>query len=204
MYLLDHHTTQCYLNVPSLSNRGEHIHHGYFLDPTDTKEAAQARLIELLVERSELTARSHVLDVGCGIGGTSRYLARNRGCSVTGITISGQQVKMARNLTTKDSVCEAQNVDETQVLNLGDGRVRFIELDAEGMADFFSEEPNKTTFDFVWISEALSHLPDKELFFKSSTKLLEPGGKLVVADWFKAGGLTDSQLQADIKPIEGV
>ena len=72
------------------------------------------------------------------------------------------------------------------------------------MESFFSK-PSKTTttFDCVWISEAMSHLPDKELFFKNASALLNGGGKLVVADWFKAAALTNQQLQADIKPIEG-
>ena len=86
----------------------------------------------------------------------------------------------------------------------GDGSVRFTELDAEEMGDFFTAEgPNKATFDCVWISEAMSHLPNKELFFRNAALLLNPGGKLVIADWFKAEGLTDEQMEADIKPIEG-
>lgn len=81
--------------------------------------------------------------------------------------------------------------------------VRFIELDAERMGEFFTKEPNGTTFDAVWISEAMSHLPDKKLFFQNAAILLKPGGKLVVADWFKAEGMTDSELEADVRPIEG-
>ncbi len=81
--------------------------------------------------------------------------------------------------------------------------VRFIELDAEKMGDFFTKEPNRTAFDAVWISEAMSHLPDKKLFFQNAGMLLNPRGKLVIADWFKAEGMTDSELDADIRPIEG-
>jgi tocopherol O-methyltransferase len=180
--------------------RGEHIHHGYFLDPADTKERAQTRLIELLLERSKLPAGGTVLDVGCGIGGTSRFLAKNHGCQVTGVTISGRQVEIARNLT-QDGAPEVGQDDGP--VKVGDGSVRFIELDAEKMGDFFTKDPNTATFDCVWISEAMSHLPDKELFFRNATLLLNPGGKLVIADWFKAEGLTDKQMDADIKPIEG-
>ena len=86
-----------------MTNRGEHIHHGYFLRPEDTKEMAQVQLIELLLQLSSLSRRSNVLDVGCGIGGTTRYLAREYGCSVTGITISGAQVQMARTFTAKEN-----------------------------------------------------------------------------------------------------
>ena len=188
----------------SLRNRGEHIHHGYFLDDADTKEVAQARLIDLLIERSALVGESQVLDVGCGIGGTSRYLARQMGCSVTGVTISGQQVKLATDLSEKEAESgEEKKKEKPGFTRLGDGSVRFLEIDAEKMGDFFIDPATKATFDCVWISEAMSHLSDKELFFRDTSILLNPGGKLVVADWFKAEGLTDAQMEADIKPIEG-
>ena len=183
--------------------RGEHIHHGYFLDPADTKEVAQARLIDLLIERSRLSTGSRVLDVGCGIGGTSRYLAGKMDCTVTGITISGQQVILARNLSGKEAGSKEGNDGQFGFAKLGNGSVRFLELDAEKMGDFFNESETKMTFDCVWISEAMSHLPDKELFFRNASMLLNAGGKLIVADWFKADDLTNAQMEADIKPIEG-
>ena len=186
-----------------LRSRGEHIHHGYFLEPADTKEVAQIRLVGLLLERSELRTGSQVLDVGCGLGGTSRYLARKMGCTVIGITISGQQVKLARDLSAKEAGSGEGEVEESGFTGLGDGRVRFLELDAEKMGDYFSEPETKMSFDCVWITEAMSHLPNKELFFRNTSTLLKEGGKLVVADWFKAEELTDAQMEADIRPIEG-
>ncbi|KAI9734774.1 MAG: hypothetical protein M1818_006761 [Claussenomyces sp. TS43310] len=182
---------------------GEHIHHGYFTSPEDTKEQAQIRLIELLLERSGLPAGSSVLDVGCGIGGTSRYLAAQHGSAVVGVTISGRQVEMARKLTLE--ACRGQAGTEEGSVGLGSGSARFVELDAERMGEYFSAAGTPhgpTTFDGVWISEALSHLPDKALFFANAAKLLNPGGRLVVADWFKAEELTPEQLKADITPIE--
>lgn len=73
-------------------------------------------------------------------------------------------------------------------------------MDAETMNQHFS--PN--SFDIVWISEAMSHLPDKPLFFRNTAMVLKPEGKLVVADWFKDMTLTTEQMEADIKPIEGM
>lgn len=181
---------------------GEHIHHGYFLHPEDSKEIAQIRLIELLLDLSKLPHGNSVLDVGCGIGGTTRYLAGKIAGNVTGITISGEQVRIAKDLTAKEARPGQVMKDGSAPLKLNDGTVRFIELDAERMGEFFTKEPNKTTFDTVWISEAMSHLPDKKLFFQNAEMLLNPGGKLVVADWFKAEGMTDSELEADIRPIE--
>ena len=203
MCLPDVHHSQVRVSRHLPSSRGEHIHHGYFLEPADTKEVAQARLIDLLLERSGLPTGSQVLDVGCGLGGTSRYLAKKIGCIVTGITISGQQVKLARDLSAKEAGAAEGGVEESGFTGLGDGRIRFLELDAEKMGDYFTESETKMSFDCIWISEAMSHVPNKELFFRNASMLLKAGGKLIVADWFKAEDLTDAQMEADIRPIEG-
>lgn len=191
---------------------GEHIHHGYFTDPSDTKEIAQTRLISLLLEKSALPAGSTVLDVGCGIGGTSRYLAREKGCKVTGVTISPRQVEIATRLSAEEASSRSQQAevltngsDEASSdgsIKLGKlrGSVKFIELDAEKMGEYFLNKK----FDCVWISEAMSHLPNKALFFQNAAKLLNPEGKLVVADWFKSEECSEAEMEADIKPIEGL
>ena len=199
-----------------LSLWGEHIHHGYW--PTDaskateSKEVAQANLIKLLLDVSGLkdTKDLRVLDVGCGVGGTSRYLAAHLGATVTGITISTRQVELATKLAaehepkTSGSEAEAETHDKTGIdtpfIPVGTGQVRFIELDAEKMGDLFAAETAK--FDVVWISEALSHFPDKALFFRNAAAVLRADGRLVLADWFKGIDLTQAVLDADIKPIE--
>jgi tocopherol O-methyltransferase len=145
---------------------------------------------------------STVLDVGCGIGGTSRHLAKEHGCQVTGITISGKQVELAAKLTF-EAGGKVTELEGGGALKFGDGCVRFIELDAEKMGEFFNTAPIEKKFDCVWISEAMSHLPNKKLFFENVFLLLKPGGKLVVADWFKDENLTEAQFKADISPIEG-
>ena len=167
-----------------------------------TKDEAQIELIELLVARSKLAKGSTVLDVGCGIGGTSRYLAREHGCKVQGVTISGTQVEIAERLTAQEAGltmnCKSAPGD---AMRLANGEVGFVELDAERMLAYF--EAQSASFDCAWISEAASHFPDKALVFRNVATLLKPGGKLVIADWFKAEDLTQAQHDADIKPIEG-
>ncbi|KAL8935198.1 MAG: hypothetical protein Q9216_005541 [Gyalolechia sp. 2 TL-2023] len=182
---------------------GEHVHHGYFLEPADTKERAQLRLIELLIDRAQLEKGTAILDVGCGLGGTSRYLAKHYECNVTGVTISGKQVEMATKLTLEQGGTDGAKGIAGESVSLGSGSVCFIELDAETLGGYFTKTP-KGIFDCVWISEAMSHLPNKQLFFRNAVQLLKPAGKLVVADWFKAEVLTDAQFESDIKPIEGI
>ena len=174
-------------------------------------------LINLLLSISQLSPNSTVLDVGCGIGGTTRHLARELGCTVTGITISGRQVAIANRITleeansggiaaTANANANADQIDTASFHTLGTlgGRVKYMELDAETMEAHFSA----SSFDAVWISEALSHFPDKALFFRNASRVLKPGGggKLVIADWFKA---EEDELKGvvggddDIKLIEG-
>jgi tocopherol O-methyltransferase len=191
---------------------GQHIHHGLFRPSTLSKEAAQENLIDFMLDMSSLSESSAVLDVGCGLGGTSRYLAREKGCAVMGVTISKRQVEIANRLSRAESSHHEQQRESTQVaasnvpVSIGEkgGNVIFHELDAEAMLPFFRPDGENTgrTFDCVWISEALSHIPNKEAFFSNSHSLLRPGGKLVIADWFKSFDLTSSQVRDTIKPIE--
>ncbi|KAI1281797.1 tocopherol O-methyltransferase [Xylaria sp. FL0933] len=186
---------------------GQHIHHGYFKSPTETKEEAQVNLIKYLLEISGLPQGANVLDVGCGIGGTSRYLAKEHGCNVTGITISGRQVEIAKKLTRDETSTNSTPADaDVAGVYPSGGSCNFIELDAEKMLQHFSADGGKPTarFDAVWISEALSHFPDKPLFFRSVSELLVPGksSRLVIADWFKAPQLSPEQEKEDIQPIE--
>ena len=149
---------------------GEHIHHGYFLAPDDAKEKAQVRLIELLLEHPELRPGNAVLDVFCGIGGTARYLAQNRACRFVGLIISGRQVRMARKLTAEEADGGAGGGGEQDAevnpdgVGLGGGSVRFVELDVEEMGSALGGALGDDGFDCVWISEAMSHLPNMELF----------------------------------------
>lgn len=162
---------------------GIHLHHGYWITGKETKEAAQENLIRVLIEKAKLDKPTQaksplkILDVGCGIGGSSIYLAKHLQALVTGITISPVQVQMAQQLAKEASV-----------------EVSFQVMDAEKMS--FTE-----TFDVIWSVEALSHLNNPQLFFQQAEKILRPGGKFAIIDWFKKEGLTPQQEQQFIQPI---
>jgi MPBQ/MSBQ methyltransferase len=143
---------------------GEHIHLGHYGSPPRRKDflRAKADFVHEMVrwgELDRLPQGSTVLDVGCGIGGSSRILASDYGFQVTGITISPQQVKRATELT-PDSVTAKFAVDDAMALSFPDG-----------------------SFDVVWSIEAGPHMPDKDVFAKELMRVLKPGGVLVVADW---------------------
>lgn len=143
---------------------GEHIHLGHYGCPPRRKNflLAKSDFVHEMVRwggLDKLPRGTTVLDVGCGIGGSSRILARDYGFSVTGITISPQQVKRAKELT-------PANID-----------AKFFVDDAMRLS--FPDE----SFDVVWSVEAGPHMPDKKIFAKELLRVLKPGGILVVADW---------------------
>lgn len=144
---------------------GEHIHLGYYgpaSTATDFREAKAAFVHELVrwSGLDQLPPGSRVLDVGCGIGGSARILAREYGLEVLGISISPAQIARARALTPSTlSHC------------------RFAVMDALAL------ELEDGSFDAVWSVEACPHMPDKQRYADELLRVLKPGGKLAVADW---------------------
>ena len=70
---------------------------GYWKN-AQTLESAQQAKMKLVCEKLMLEPGMKVLDIGCGWGGTAKYMAENYGVSVTGITISEEQARYARDL----------------------------------------------------------------------------------------------------------
>lgn len=71
---------------------------GYFKDTKDLN-VAQEQKLDLICKKLHLSSKDKVLDIGCGWGGFAKYAASHYGCSVTGITISKEQAKYAREFT---------------------------------------------------------------------------------------------------------
>ncbi|KPQ38196.1 MAG: 2-methyl-6-solanesyl-1,4-benzoquinol methyltransferase [Phormidium sp. OSCR] len=143
---------------------GEHIHLGHYGSPPESKDFLQAKsdFVHEMVRwggLDQLPPGTTVLDVGCGIGGSSRILAKDYGFSVTGITISPQQVQRAKELTPEE-VDATFAVDDAMNLSFPDG-----------------------SFDVVWSIEAGPHMPDKAVFARELMRVVKPGGRLVMADW---------------------
>ena len=74
---------------------GEHLHHGYWHGEEPAAEA-QENLIKELARRARIAEGDRILDVGCGLGGSAMYLAREYDVMVKGISLSSQQVSAAR------------------------------------------------------------------------------------------------------------
>ena len=144
---------------------GEHMHHGYY-GPTgkEKKDRRQAQidLIEELLNWAGVGQAEQILDVGCGIGGSSLYLAQKFNARATGITLSPVQASRA--------------TERAQEAGL-DTEVQFQVADALEMP--FADN----SFDFVWSMESGEHMPDKEKFLQECYRVLKPGGTFLMATW---------------------
>jgi cyclopropane-fatty-acyl-phospholipid synthase len=70
-----------------------------FFDGTDDLERAEEIKLEMLCDKLELKAGDRLLDIGCGWGGFAKYAALTRGCEVTGISLSEEQLRYAADYT---------------------------------------------------------------------------------------------------------
>ena len=89
---------------------GEHMHHGYYNPPnrTDHQQAQIDLIDEVLkwagVSDEEDKKPKSVVDVGCGIGGSSRHIARKYGCTANGITLSPYQANRGNELAVEQGL----------------------------------------------------------------------------------------------------
>lgn len=158
---------------------GEHIHLGYYNEAErakgykkkDFKQAKFDFVDEMFkwgMDGAPVDEVKTVLDVGCGIGGTSRHLAKKmRGAEVTGITLSPGQVKRGTDLAKDQGVTNA----------------KFQVMDALAMT--FPDN----SFDVVWACESGEHMPDKTRYVNEMMRVLKPGGKLMIATWCQRDNL---------------
>jgi|UniRef100_UPI0040485E97 cyclopropane-fatty-acyl-phospholipid synthase len=81
-----------------------------FFNKATTLAEAEIEKLEMICNKLDLQPGDKVLDIGCGWGGFARYAAETRGCHVTGISISQEQITYAKNFTAGLSV-EILNAD---------------------------------------------------------------------------------------------
>lgn len=146
---------------------GDNLHFGYFATPDmELPEAARA-MIDRMLALCDLSGKSRVLDVGCGVGTPALYIHEKYGCAVEGISTSERGVRLA----------------SEKARQKGIERARFTV--ADGMDNGFPD----SSFDVVWIMEAVHPVADKRALFRECHRVLRDGGRLVLCDLAQLGSL---------------
>uniref|UniRef100_A0A7S3Q3Q8 Methyltransferase type 11 domain-containing protein n=1 Tax=Chaetoceros debilis TaxID=122233 RepID=A0A7S3Q3Q8_9STRA len=153
---------------------GEHMHHGYYV-PNDRTDHVQAQidLIDEVLKWSGVPepaadgSNASILpkkcvDVGCGIGGSSRHIARKYGCTSNGITLSPYQAGRGNELAIEQGVADLCNFQ---------------------VADALDQPFEDESFDLIWSLESGEHMPDKEKFVNELFRVATPGGRIIIVTW---------------------
>jgi len=125
-------------------------------------EASIARHQHFLASRLRLAAGMRVLDVGCGVGGPMRSIARFTGAHVVGVNISAMQVQKAVAYAARDGLAD---------------RCELLE------ADFTRMPVAAASFDAAYAFEATCHAPDKAALFAEVRRVLRPGAEFALYEW---------------------
>jgi tocopherol O-methyltransferase len=149
-----------------LNRRNLAFHFGYY-DAPEVRRHAEAleNTNRQLARRAAVRPGSRVLDAGCGVGGSSLWLARHHRATVVGITLVRSQAAMGRQMAAAGE---------------GPGRALFLQ------ADYTVVPFRDGTFDVVWALESLCHAADKAAFYREAARVLRPRGRLVVAEYMRA------------------
>ena len=136
------------------------------LTPDDLAEVDHfhGRRLEATEELARLLApqaETHVLDVGCGIGGPARYLAYHYRCRVTGLDLTPEFIAAAEFLTARTGLTD---------------RVSFRQGNATAMP--FAD----ASFDALWTQNAVMNIADRPRLYAEMARVLKPGGRLAMQD----------------------
>ena len=128
----------------------------------------------------ELRPGQKVLEIGCGVGGSSFYMARHFGVDVFGIDLSQNMISIAK---------DYWNQENSGIQH----RVQFHIEDATKM------EYPENFYDVVYCQDTILHIFEKKPLFENLFKCLKPGGKLMISDYCRGEGEHTMSFRKHIK-----
>jgi MPBQ/MSBQ methyltransferase len=152
--------------LQALAGAGLDIEH---LDPKDLAPVDEFHIggrpaTEYAVARMGLGKGQHVLDVGCGIGGATRYLASALGCRVTGIDLTPQYIEVARDFAQRTGLADRITYEVASAL-------------AMPFAD--------ATFDAAITMHVAMNIRDRSGLYREVARVLKRGAPFCVYDVMK-------------------
>lgn len=165
---------------------GEDIHIGLYAEPDEAIATASRRTVDALIEligKDTLgggQAERLVVDFGSGFGGAARRLCQRPSVRVEAINISAVENARHRLLN------QEAGVDHR--ITVHDASFESVPL-ADGCADV------------IWSQDAILHSGDRQTVMREASRLLKPGGVMVMTDPMAADGVAAESLSAILQRI---
>jgi len=159
---------------------GENFHWGYFRFPEESLPIATDNLIEQMVFSANSKGKLNVLDVGCGIGGPAFYLHEKYQWQITGISNSKQGIQTANKKLAQSGLEDS---------------LQFLERDA------LNNGLPSNHFDLVWVMEMSHLIEDKNRLIEECTRVLKPGGRIVLCDLTFQRPITPQEIYKNKKKL---
>lgn len=125
-------------------------------------EASLARAEHYIALRLQLEPGMKVLDLGCGVGGPMRSIARFSGATIEGVNNNEYQLEKVRS---------------------HNERAGLAHLCSGFRADFMSLPVSDESYDSAYAIEAVCHAPDKTAAFREIHRVLKPGSLFACYEW---------------------
>ena len=154
--------------------KGMALHYGLWYKSTTNFLEALTNTNLYLANLAQIEDGQKVLDAGCGVGGSSIFLAKNYKAKVVGITLSELQAETAKNNAANHQLEES------------------IKFQVENFTQTGFENDQ---FDLIWACESSSSAVDKQKMVNEWYRVLKPGGKLVISDFFKIDNVSNKEQQ---------
>jgi len=138
----------------------------YFTDPAVSLEQAQRDKKAHIAAKLALAPGMKLLDIGCGWGGMALYLHEKTGAEVLGVTLSEEQLKVARKRAADKGVAD---------------KVRFELIDYRAIEGQFDRIVSVGMFEHVGT-------PHYRTFFRKCRALLKPDGVMLLHTIGRCGG----------------
>lgn len=177
----DYYNSEDADNFYTLVWGGEDIHVGIYDHPGEKVYDASRRTVERLARCVPgLSAKTRVIDLGAGYGGSARYLAREYGCNVVALNISERENERGRRLNVERGL---------------DDRVEIVD-------GTYDDVPYPdASFDVVWSQDALLHSADRRRVLEEGVRVLRPGGYFVFTDPMQTDDCPSGVLQPILERI---
>jgi ubiquinone/menaquinone biosynthesis C-methylase UbiE len=131
------------------------------LAPVDEFHSGGRTATVRLAQLAQINGSERVLDVGCGIGGPSRYLASKFGCQVTGLDLTADFIALAAMLAQRTRLADKVTYRQGDALDLP-------------FAD--------ASFDLVWSQNAAMNIADRDRLYGEMRRVLTPAGRLALQE----------------------